>query len=113
MSFFATNKNVTVTYVGTSKYVELDISTTLPFYIIEAVQDTEITEVSYKILKASGRTPEELQSWTALPVIQEDVYEFDVLVTGVTSGTDLTFQFKIVDVDGIEAFVDVPAFKVI
>lgn len=112
--FFTTNKNITVTFVGSSQALQLDTPITLPFYIVEAVQDTEITAIDYRIIKADGRNaPIEVQSWVAITLVPEDVYEMDVTISGETIGTSVDLQFKVVDIDNLESFVTVPAFKVV
>ena len=113
--FMAANKSVIVKSVTQNLVAELDIATTFSFHIYERNQNSPLTAIDYRITKVSGRTVTVLQAWTGVSLIgvDDDVYTFDVTVTAVTAADNLTFEFKVIDTDGVESFREISDVNVI
>lgn len=113
MGFFDTSTMITSEYVGTSKLIEVGTTVTFPFYIIDVLNDADLTSVEYRIVSTAGRDTNVLQSWTSLTLPAGDVYMVDVLLTGVATKLDVKIEFRILDELGIETYLEVNGFKTI
>ena len=113
--FMESSKRVVVKNIAANNHVQIDTATTLSFYIRERAQETELTSVEYQVEKISGRSSEVLTSWTSISLIDvdNDIYTFDYSVTGVTTTDKLLFRFKVIDVEGMEYFIDVNNITII
>jgi len=113
--FMSSNKRVVVKNIAANSHVQIDIATTLSFYIIERVQETNITSIEYQVEKVDGRTSSVLTTWTNISLvdIENDIYNFDYTVTGVTVTNKIVFRFKVIDVDGLEYFIDINDIAII
>lgn len=111
----SSNKKVVVKDITAKSCVQIDNATTLSFYIVERTQDTPITSIDYQVEKISGRTSEVLTTWTgvSLAYVEDDIYEFDYTVTGVTTSDKILLRFKVVDADGLEYFVDLNDIEIV
>lgn len=103
------NKRVVAKNVNSSNVLEIDVATTLSFYIVERIQNTVISTIDYQMEKIAGRNTEVLTSWTGISMtgIEDDIYSFDYTVTGVTTSDKIKLKIKVVDEDGIEAFINI------
>ena len=94
--------------------LELDVPTTVSFHIYERNQATLLDSISYRIEKVSGRTSSIIQAWATLIVDNTDnLYTFDINITGVTASDGLSIVFKVTDIDGVEAFREINDIKVL
>ena len=114
-TFMSSSKRVIVKSVSDNRHVQIDNATTLSFYIAERVQNTTITSIDYQVEKITGRSSEVLTPWTSVSMVDvsNDLYEFDYTVVSVTDTDKLKFRFKIIDVDGLESFVDITSISII
>ena len=113
MAFF-NSKNVVVKLISPTQVLQLDTPTTLSFYIVEPLQEVLLNTVAYRVMKQSGRDLVELQAWSSdLPVQRDGVFTLDTtIVTNTVATTDkLVYEFKVIDVDGIESFHQVKDFS--
>jgi len=113
--FMESSKRVVVKNIAANNYVQIDTATTLSFYILERAQETAVTSVEYQVEKIAGRTSEVITPWTNISLVDvdNDIYNFDYTVTGVTPSDKLLFRFKVIDVDGQEHFVNVNDITII
>lgn len=100
---FLNTKVVHIKRTSPSGVLQLDVATTLGFYIKEVNQGTVLSSVQYRVDKTDGRNITNLVGYTTITSLS-DTYTFDVLVTGVTTKDLLTISFKTVDADGMEFF---------
>lgn len=100
---FLNTKVVHIKRTSPSGVLQLDVATTLGFYIKEVNQGTVLSTVQYRVDKTDGRNITNLVGYTTITSLS-DTYTFDVLVTGVTTKDLLTISFKTVDADGMEFF---------
>lgn len=112
MEFFNT-KHVAIKAISNSEDLEIGVSVSIPFYISEVYQDTALTSVEYQVILQSGRTQTVL---TELAAVFEgtgtNTYSFTYNPVG-TTGNEIRFRFKIIDIDADEHFVDSSMFKLI
>jgi hypothetical protein len=104
-TFMASNKHIVVSNVSTSAVLQVDVATTLSFYIAERVQNIALAEVTYRVVKIDGRSESVLNDWVVIPATVDDIYTFDCTVTGITTSNSIRLDFKIVDIDGLETFI--------
>jgi len=114
-TFMSSNKRIVVKSVNSSLFLELDIATTLSFYIIERNQSTELATIDYQVEKVSGRDSTILTTWTSVSLVdvEDHIYSFDYTVTNVTASDKLSLRFKVVDIDGLESFIELNDFKIV
>lgn len=112
-TFMESNKRVIVKSVNASEVLQIDVATTLAFYIVERIQETTISTLEYQVEKIDGRTTSVLTAWTSISMVDvtNDIYEFDYTVTGITASAKILIKFKIVDIDGMETFIELNNFK--
>jgi hypothetical protein len=114
-TFMDSSKRVVVKNINASHILELGVSTTLAFYIVERNQDTPLTEISYQVEKIAGRATTILTPWITLDItgITDSIYSFEYLLSGVTVADNILMKFKVVDGDGLESFIALNNFKVV
>jgi hypothetical protein len=113
-TFIGSSKRVVLKNVNSSKVLQIDTATTLSYYIIERIQNTEIVSIDYQVEKIDGRSTTILTTWTPIDIlgVVDDVYTFDYTITGVTVDTKILLRFKVVDIDGVEAFIELNDLQV-
>ena len=107
MAFFNT-KLFTLQRVSPSLYLEIDVATTIAYYIIDQGQPINLSSVEYKIDKLSGRDTTSVIPWTVINIVgvTDDIYEFDVTLpsTSVIASDNLSLIIKCTDADGEEFY---------
>lgn len=110
-AFFSTQTHVSIAYVGSSLVIPVGATVSLPFYIVELLQDAAFTSLEYRVVKTDGRTKTVINTWAVVPSSLTDVYTLEVLVEGLTDAQQLSIEFKLVDSTGVESYLAVPGFK--
>lgn len=105
MSFFNT-KNVVIQRVSPTAYLEIDVETSLLYYIIDPGEQLSVSSVEYKIDKLTGRDTSNVIPWTTVVIvgITDDVYQIDTTISDVLVSDDLQLTIKVTDTDGIEYY---------
>jgi len=108
-TFLSGSKRVIVKNTYTNTVLQIDVPTTLSFYIAERVNQTEISTISYKVDKISGRANTPVTQWESVDLSSshDNIYVFDYTISGVTPSDNIEFTFKVVDVDGDEFFAPI------
>jgi len=114
-TFIESTKHVVVKSVTSTNYIQLDVATTLSFYITERAQNTTITSIEYQVEKINGRSTEVITTWTSvdMSLVTNSIYSFDYTITGMTTSDKVAFIFKVIDVDGQEFFVNINDINII
>jgi len=113
--FIESTKHVIVKSITSTNYVQLDVPTTLSFYIFERAQNTVITSIEYQVEKVNGRSTVVLTPWTIVSMagVDNHIYTFDYTITGVTPIDKINIIFKVIDIDGQEFFVNINNIDII
>ena len=95
--------------------LQLDIETTLSFYIKEFINNTELSTIDYKVDKIDGRNTTNISPWTSVDMTtsNNDVYSFQYTLSNITASDSISFTFKVVDIDGLEYFKTLNDFNII
>jgi len=107
MSFFNT-KQIALQRVSPSSYLEIDVETSISYYIIDPGNAIDLTSVEYKIDKLSGRATTNVIAWTVLNItgITDDIYQLDLTLPSASVSTSDSIQLviKATDADGMEYY---------
>lgn len=114
-TFMDTYKRVVVKDISATSTLQIDNLTTLSFYIVERIHETAISSIDYQVEKVSGRATTVLTAWTPVSEIgvEDDIYSFDYLLTGVTTSDHVQIRFKIIDEDGAEYFRTIKSIEIV
>ena len=106
MFFNATQ--ITLLRVSPTALLELDVATTLAYYIIDPGNPLTIASLEYKVDKLSGRSTTQVTPWTTIDVVgvTDDTYTMEVTLPSATvSSTDsVLLTLKVVDDGGQEFY---------
>lgn len=115
-TFIKDSKRVVLKNCCASDVLQLDNAISLLFYIIERNNETQLTSIDYQVEKLVGRNTVVLTTWTPVDVlgIEDSLYTFDYTLSSatVTAEDKILIKFKVIDVDGIESFIELNDFTV-
>ena len=110
---FFNSKKFEIVDLNNQQYLELNKVNSLSFYIKDIFLDTEITSVSYQVIKKAGRDEVLVGNYVAIDNITGDVVKLSYTPTNVTAQDLLTFRIKVEDTDEDIHILYIDTFNVI
>ena len=110
---FFNSKKFEIVDLNNQQYLELNKVNSLSFYIKDIFLDTEITSVSYQVIKKAGRDEVLVGNYVAIDNITGDVVKLSYTPTNVTAQDLLTFRIKVEDADEDIHILYIDTFNVV
>lgn len=110
---FFNSKKFEIVDLNNQQYLELNKVNSLSFYIKDIFLDTEITSVSYQVIKKTGRDEVLVGNYVTVDNITGDVVKLSYTPTNVTAQDLLTFRIKVEDADEDIHILYIDTFNVI
>ena len=108
---FFNSKKFEIVDLNNQQFLELNKVNSLSFYIKDIFLDTEITSVSYQVIKKTGRDESLVGTYVVIDDIVGNVYKINY--TPTTAQDILTFRIKVEDIDEATHILYIDTFNVI